>query len=136
MLSILLLFVYLYTTTDKNYIKFTKLIFHYLETVAGEAARRSDTSNIMVCVGNNFIISPDVRQSFLLSSRTVFKFSIHIASTGPSKIYQRLSQSAVAISARIKVGNIPSVLQIGRAVHSKYSEFCVCFKYYLTLSML
>ena len=31
------------------------------------------------------MISPETRQSFLLSSSTVFMFSIHMASTGPSK---------------------------------------------------
>lgn len=36
--------------------------------------------------GVSAMISPDARQSFLLSSNTVFKFSIQTASTGPSKI--------------------------------------------------
>lgn len=53
-------------------------------TVAGEAASRSIGSNIRFVVGASWMISPDIRQSFLLSSSTVFMFSIQIASTGPS----------------------------------------------------
>lgn len=81
-----------------------------LETVAGEATLRSATSNIIVIVGRIFIISPEVRQSFLLSSNTVFMFSIHSASTGPSKTYQRLFESSAAIPALSNVEKIPSVL--------------------------
>mmetsp|Transcript_4693 Transcript_4693/g.10432 ORF Transcript_4693/g.10432 Transcript_4693/m.10432 type:complete len:211 (+) Transcript_4693:5655-6287(+) len=54
------------------------------ETVAGEATSRSMGSNIMLITSVIAMISPDIRQSFLLSSRTVFMFSIQIASTGPS----------------------------------------------------
>mmetsp|Transcript_21116 Transcript_21116/g.39595 ORF Transcript_21116/g.39595 Transcript_21116/m.39595 type:complete len:215 (+) Transcript_21116:463-1107(+) len=54
------------------------------ETVAGEASWRSSASNIIVMVSDILIISPLMRQSFLLSSRTVFMFSIQMASTGPS----------------------------------------------------
>ena len=32
------------------------------------------------------MISPELRHSFLLSSSTVFMFSIQMASTGPSKM--------------------------------------------------
>jgi hypothetical protein len=39
--------------------------------------------------------SPEVRQSFLLSSKTVFMFSIQTASTGPSKINHFLSGDSV-----------------------------------------
>lgn len=76
--------------------------FINLDTVAGEATLRSPTSNIIVCVGNNLIISPEVRQSFLLSSNKVFMFSIQRASTGPSKIYQRLLESVALVPQRIK----------------------------------
>lgn len=82
-----------------------------LETVAGEATLKSATSNIIVIVGRIFIISPDVKQSFLLSSRTVFIFSIHRASTGPSNMYQRLFWSVAAIPALSNVEKIPSVLK-------------------------
>jgi len=59
--------------------------------VAGEAASRSIGSKIKFVVGESWMISPLMRQSFLLSSRTVFMFSIQIASTGPSKINHFLS---------------------------------------------
>lgn len=56
----------------------------HLDTVAGDATSKSSTSNIMFI--RLVIIStlPDDKQSFLLSSKTVFIDSIHTASTGPS----------------------------------------------------
>ena len=42
------------------------------ETVAGEASRRSSTSNMMVISLERRSTFPEDRQSFLLSSRTVF----------------------------------------------------------------
>ncbi len=47
---------------------------------------KSMTSKMTDMVGVRAMISPDARQSFLLSSSTVFKFSIQTASTGPSKM--------------------------------------------------
>mmetsp|Transcript_31285 Transcript_31285/g.75654 ORF Transcript_31285/g.75654 Transcript_31285/m.75654 type:complete len:220 (+) Transcript_31285:5169-5828(+) len=61
------------------------------ETVAGEATARSSTSNCMQMVGDSLMISPETRHSFLLSSSTVFMFSIHTASTGPSNMTHFLS---------------------------------------------
>ena len=61
------------------------------ETVAGDATAKSSTSNIMVIVADIWMISPETRHSFLLSSSTVFMFSIQIASTGPSNIIHFLS---------------------------------------------
>ena len=55
------------------------------ETMAGEATARSCTSKIIDWTDDMPIISPIIRQSFLLSSSTVFMFSIQTASTGPSK---------------------------------------------------
>mmetsp|Transcript_20832 Transcript_20832/g.31044 ORF Transcript_20832/g.31044 Transcript_20832/m.31044 type:complete len:206 (-) Transcript_20832:5608-6225(-) len=54
------------------------------ETVAGDACSKSSVSNIIVIDSVILIISPLIRHNFLLSSNTVFIFSIHIASTGPS----------------------------------------------------
>ena len=51
--------------------------------------RQRLTSNIIVMCGVSLMISPLLRQSFLLSSSTVFMFSIHTASTGPSNMYLR-----------------------------------------------
>ena len=56
------------------------------DTVAGEATARSATSKIMFITLDMAMISPLFRQSFLLSSSTVFMFSIQMASTGPSSI--------------------------------------------------
>ena len=64
------------------------------ETVAGEATARSCTSKIIDCGDDIEIISPDMRQSFLLSSSTVFMFSIQIASTGPSNMTHLRSSGA------------------------------------------
>ena len=100
-----------------------------LETVAGEATLRLSTSNIIVIVGRIFIISPDVRQSFLLSSNTVFMFSIHTASTGPSKMYQRLFKSAAAIPALSNVEKIPSVLKKEEILYVILYNFLFFFFY-------
>ena len=43
----------------------------------------------------SLIISPEDRHSFLLSSRTVFMFSIQTASTGPSNTYHLLVVSVL-----------------------------------------
>ena len=55
------------------------------ETVAGDALRRSSTSICSVTFGRSIgMRSLLARVRILLSSITVFMFSIHIASTGPS----------------------------------------------------
>lgn len=56
----------------------------YRLTVAGEATARSCTSNNICMVLLSLILSLLAKQSILLSSKTVFMFSIHKASTGPS----------------------------------------------------
>lgn len=61
------------------------LTIPFLETVAGEALSILEGSKIILVLGFIGIRSPFARVSVLLSSRTEFKFSIHIASTGPSK---------------------------------------------------
>lgn len=55
------------------------------ETVAGEALSMLCTSNTSLQVGDIVIRSPLARVSVLLSSSTEFRFSIHMASTGPSR---------------------------------------------------
>ena len=87
--------------------------------MAGEATFKSATSNIIVCVGSSFIISPEVKHNFLLSSKTVFIFSIQTASTGPSNMYQRLSKSVAAVPALINVERIPSVLEQDKHIYNK-----------------
>jgi hypothetical protein len=59
------------------------------------------TSNIQDIDGVSPMISPDARQSFLLSSNTVLRFSIQTASTGPSKmIHFRAGDSDVDSSLK------------------------------------
>ena len=80
------------------------------ETVAGDATARSSTSNIIVIQDVNLIIYPLVKQSFLLSSSTVFMFSIQTASTGPSKTIHFLSfTSAYSAHFLIRIATTPSV---------------------------
>ena len=67
----------------------------------------------------NLIISPLVKHSFLLSSSTVFMFSIHTASTGPSKRYHFLSDVELELPSRIIDDRIPSVLSV---VNIKYEN--------------
>jgi hypothetical protein len=55
-------------------------------TVAGEAWLRSFTSNKMRIFALSLILSPFDKQSIIESSRTVFKFSTQMASTGPSNM--------------------------------------------------
>ena len=62
-----------------------------LDTVAGEALSTLWTSNKILHCGDITIRSPFANVSVLLSSSTEFKFSIHIASTGPSRISQTFS---------------------------------------------
>eukprot|EP00982_Pelagococcus_subviridis_P017012 31507-Pelagococcus_subviridis.AAC.2 len=54
------------------------------ETVAGDALFRFSGSNIAFIVPDICTRSPLASVRTLLSSSTVFKFSIQIASTGPS----------------------------------------------------
>jgi len=64
----------------------------HLLIVAGEAQIKSSTSKMIFMSFFSFRASPEARQSFLLSSNTLFISSIHSASTGPSiMIHLRLS---------------------------------------------
>jgi hypothetical protein len=58
----------------------------------------------------SLMISPELRHSFLLSSSTVFMFSIQTASTGPSNMYHFLLVSDAMAPARMREEKIPSVL--------------------------
>ena len=75
-----------------NHDKFfaSKKTIPHLLTVAGDACYKSSTSNIIVIHFVNLIISPEVKHNFLLSSNTVFIFSIQTASTGPSNTIHSL----------------------------------------------
>ena len=63
----------------------------HLDIVAGDADSTSEASKMRLVLGGKAIISPDIKQSFLFSSKTVFIFSIHSESTGPSNINHFLS---------------------------------------------
>lgn len=67
------------------------IVVKVLLTVAGDATSRSMDSKMRLICGDIWMISPLIRHNFLLSSSTVFIFSIHTASTGPSKISHFLS---------------------------------------------
>jgi len=60
--------------------------YPHLDTVAGEALLRSATSNTIFTLSVIEIRSPLANVRILLSSNTVFRFSIQIASTGPSQV--------------------------------------------------
>ena len=71
-------------------------------TVAGDACSRSAGSKMRFILLLIWMISPLIKQSFLLSSRTVFMFSIQTASTGPSNNIQfRSSEVEVANSRKV-----------------------------------
>ena len=81
----------------------------HLLTVAGEATAKSLTSNNIVKVAGNLILWPFDKHNILLSSKTVFMFSIHKASTGPSKIIHFLVSLVSATFVLTKAATIPSV---------------------------
>ena len=63
----------------------------FLDTVAGEALSMLCTSKMILQLGAIGIRSPLAKVKVLLSSRTEFKFSIQMASTGPSSKSQTCS---------------------------------------------
>jgi hypothetical protein len=68
-----------------RFVEDTKIIPH-LDTVAGEALLRFSTSKTILQNSDIGILSALARVRILLSSRTVLRFSIQMASTGPSQI--------------------------------------------------
>ena len=60
----------------------------FLDTVAGEALSMLCTSNTILQLGAIGIRSPLANVNVLLSSSTELRFSIQIASTGPSRTIQ------------------------------------------------
>ena len=91
------------------------------ETVAGDATARSSTSNIIVIYGVNVNIYPEFKQSFLLSSNTVFIDSIQIASTGPSNNTQCLSLLVSFTVSLIMNAKIPSNHSCVYSLNEPYS---------------
>mmetsp|Transcript_31112 Transcript_31112/g.92663 ORF Transcript_31112/g.92663 Transcript_31112/m.92663 type:complete len:211 (+) Transcript_31112:583-1215(+) len=91
------------------------------DTVAGDATARSSTSNIIVICSLSCMISPETRHSFLLSSSTVFMFSIQIASTGPSNMTHLRSGLVSRAALRKSTGSTPSVHSLDTASSQPYS---------------
>ena len=65
-------------------------------------------SNSMVMGGDIWTTSPLIRHSFLLSSSTVFMFSIHTASIGPSNVTHFRSGVSVDANSRNVFAMMPS----------------------------
>ena len=78
------------------------------DTVAGEAFIRFSGSNMAFMCSPIWIRSPLASVRTLLSSSTVFRFSIQMASTGPSRTIQTFWFWALA-AFRQRTAKIPSV---------------------------
>lgn len=84
------------------------------------AIRHEHASKTMRICGVKEMISPEVRQSFLLSSKTVFMDSIHSASTGPSKITQWLSgQPLLPLATAVRTHSLAMPSDHSRVTSSK-----------------
>ena len=100
----------------------SKKTIPHLDTVAGDACYKSSTSNIIVIHLVNLMISPEVKHNFLLSSNTVFMFSIQTASTGPSNtIHSLYGISPLAANSLIIFGKIPSVQDLVSISNNPYN---------------
>ena len=73
-----------------------------------EACERSIVSKMRLIAFDIWITSPLIRQSFLLSSRTVFMFSIQMASIGPSNTTHFLSGVLEDANSRNVLATMPS----------------------------
>lgn len=103
-------------------------------TVAGEATSRSMGSNIRLVVLASWMISPLIRHSFLLSSNTVFMFSIQMASTGPSKISHFLSGVYTTTKYTVFIDITPRGTNLACCtVSRKCGKICVNLIVFLTV---
>ncbi len=73
-----------------------------------EACDRSIVSKMRLMTGDIWMTSPLIRHSFLLSSSTVFMFSIQTASMGPSKMTHFRSGVSVDANSRNVTAVMPS----------------------------
>lgn len=96
----------------------SKKIIPALETVAGDAAPKSWTSNNSLTYGVRATLSPLVWVRSLLSSSTEFIDSIQRVSTGPSRIIHLISVFSKQIFLRV-YDKIPSI-HYGGSWSSKY----------------
>ena len=67
--------------------------------VAGLACDKSSTSNINLIDGVSEILSPFAKHKIFESSRTVFRFSTQIVSTGPSRMIHFQSTGVPSVAA-------------------------------------
>lgn len=87
-------------------------------TVAGDATERSCTSKSMRSSGRSLIRSELARQRVMLSSSTVFMFSIQRASTGPSNTIQYASFGFQSESSRLGVLTSRMIEEASPSTHS------------------
>ena len=78
-------------------------------TVAGLAFLKSSTSNMSLTLSVMGMRSPLASVRILLSSRTVFKFSIQTASTGPSHKIHVLSLRALSLNLPHMAAKMPEI---------------------------
>lgn len=102
------LFIQLFTIGIQPTIAGSIYIIPHLLTVAGDATAQSIGSKITFIFLFIAMISPELRQSFLLSSSTVFIFSIQTASIGPSNTNHLRSESSFLANYLNFTANIPS----------------------------
>mmetsp|Transcript_66780 Transcript_66780/g.204398 ORF Transcript_66780/g.204398 Transcript_66780/m.204398 type:complete len:313 (-) Transcript_66780:505-1443(-) len=102
-------------------------------TVAGDATAKSLTSNITVMLGGSLMRSPLARHNILLSSNTVFMFSIQMASTGPSRTtHWRLPSPYALAASRTAMASTPSVHSCVLRSDSPYNCPCVILFGFMT----
>lgn len=90
------------------------------DTVAGEALSMLCTSNTSLQVGDMVIRSPLASVSVLLSSSTELRFSIHMASTGPSSTIHINSPKHLKT---VKIFKFSSTCSVSHYVVMKTLEF-------------
>ena len=90
--------------------------------MAGDATSKSCTSNSMRICTLSLMRSEFARHSVMLSSSTVFMFSIHSASIGPSNTVHMRSSVSVATLRRMMVDARPSVHSCVSSLNSPYSS--------------
>mmetsp|Transcript_21875 Transcript_21875/g.74195 ORF Transcript_21875/g.74195 Transcript_21875/m.74195 type:complete len:249 (-) Transcript_21875:138-884(-) len=93
------------------------------DTVAGEALRRSSTSKRSLTLSAIGMRSPLASVRSLLSSRTVFRFSIQTASTGPSQTIHVTSRRARSLNlaqmaAKMPLSHSPDVRSVSPNISS------------------
>ena len=79
------------------------------DIVAGDALSTLSGSKTNLVLDAIIIRSPFAKVSVLLSSSTEFKFSIHTASTGPSRTIHKFSVFFVCVDLLHIIEKIPSV---------------------------